>query len=145
MKKFLCLIVAMSIFMSVAIAAVDIDFANMKDKELVRLYEDVLEEIENRNIKIKDDGGWKKKSENEMDAVKGKYVCGEDLEPGTYELEVTDAGIINLAVLTIYKSEDSEDAVQSELMNTGNKVRFKIKKGQVLDIVLDSGILRKIK
>lgn len=131
MKRVLAL--ALVMIFTIGIAFAEIDLESMKDKELKRLYEDVVEELNNRGINMDDMETAQENTKDEIELTDGRYVCGEDLEPGTYEINIKKAGILGLSFIEVFENENSESSKISEMISDGKKYRLKLKKGEVLE------------
>ena len=87
MKKFLCLLVALVLVGSIALAEV-IDLSSITDDDLLALKEQVIQAVSDRGL-IK-----------EFQLTAGVYIGGVDIKPGRYMLtatEVNDSVSIGLA------------------------------------------------
>lgn len=75
MRRIISIFLAIMILTSGTIAFADInsDIKKMNDKQLAELYEAVKEEMQSRGLAL-----------SSINLQTGKYIVGEDIEPGTY-------------------------------------------------------------
>lgn len=81
MKKIVSLLLVMLLLACSAAYAESIDVAGMPDDELIALYESVKAEMQERGIS----------HSSSKTLIEGKYIVGEDIEPGDYIITCTQS------------------------------------------------------
>ncbi len=81
MKQFVAFVLVLLIFLSVMTCAfADTSLANYSDAQLQELYESVREEMVKRGLPLA----------QEITLKEGKFIIGQDIQPGTYTLKCTE-------------------------------------------------------
>lgn len=111
MKKFLCLLVALLLIGSIALAE-SIDLSAMTDDDLLALKDQVNQTLSDRGIT------------REFVVTSGIYVGGSDIRPGRYTLTATsENGMVQVAIGKDSESLNSNDGIlymDSDYINEGD-------------------------
>ena len=128
MKKFLCLLVALVLIGSIALAEA-IDLSSMTDDDLLALKEQVIQAVSDRGL-IK-----------EFQLTAGVYIGGVDIKPGRYMLTATEVNdSVSIGLAKDAESLDSDKGVlfmDSEYFREGDEPKtysLSIAEGNVLVI-----------
>lgn len=82
MKRIISIFLVVLLFISTlsSVAYADVNVKKMSDKELKKLYEQVIKEMRKRGLPLGE----------EITLREGMYVVGEDIQPGTYKITCTE-------------------------------------------------------